>query len=120
MNLERIEILHVALLGAVTVLAVATGWLQIGGLLLGGGVMGANFWLLKGIVRRVLRPGKGRYWVLLLFAAKFGLFLGLLALIFWRVPVEGLSFAVGVTVLLSACVVEAFRAPPAMTRDQAV
>ncbi len=120
MNLERIEILHVALLGVATVLAVVTGWLQVGSLLLGGGVMGANFRLLKEIVRRVLRPGKGRYWALALFVAKFGLFLGLLTLLFWRVPVEGLSFAVGVTMLLSACVVEALRADRSITTEGTV
>ena len=41
--------------------------------------------------------------------AKFGLFLGLLGLIFWRVSVDGLSFAVGITLFLAAAVVEAVR-----------
>jgi hypothetical protein len=120
MNLERIEILHVVLLGGATVLAVATGWLQVGSLLLGGAVMGANFRLLKEIVRRVVRPGNGRSFALVLFAAKFALFLGLLALVFWRVPVDGLSFAAGVTLLLSACVAEALRATPAIPTEGTV
>ncbi len=112
MNLERIELLHVVLLGVVALVAVATGWLSVGSVLLGGAVMGLNFRLLKEIVRRVLRPGRGWYIALGLFVAKFGLFLGLLALVFWRVPVDGLSFAVGITLLLAACVIEALRFAP--------
>ena len=108
------------LLGAAAVLAIATGWLQVGSLLLGGAVMGANFRLLKEIVRRVVRPGRGRAFAMLLFAAKFGLFIGLLSLVFWRVPVDGLSFAVGVTLLLSACVVEALRATPGIPTEGTV
>ncbi|HUI27469.1 MAG TPA: hypothetical protein VL403_15410 [Candidatus Kryptonia bacterium] len=120
MNLERIELLHAGLLGTAAILAVATGWLHVGSLLLGGVVMGANFRLLKEIVRRVVRPGTGQTWALLLFGAKFALFLGLLSLVFWRVPVDGLSFAVGVTMLLSACVVEALRATPAIPSEGTV
>jgi len=120
MNLERIEHLHLFLLALTAGLALATGWLQVASLLFGGAVMLANFWLLKEIVRRVLRPGNRRYKAVLLFVAKFALYLGLMALVFWRVPVEGLSFAVGVTLLLGACVVEAFRATPAMTTEGTV
>ncbi|MBI1816005.1 MAG: hypothetical protein HYR72_13580 [Deltaproteobacteria bacterium] len=112
MNLQRIELVHVVLLGVVALVAVATGWLYAGSVLLGGAVMGLNFRLLKEIVQRVLQPGRGRYVALGLFVAKFGVFLGLLALVFWRVPVDGLSFAVGITLLLAACVVEALRFTP--------
>lgn len=120
MNLERIEMLHAGLLGAAAILTVATGWLNLGSLLLGGLVMGANFRLLKEIVRRVVRPGNGQTVALLLFGAKFVLFLGLLSLVFWRVPVDGLSFAVGVTLLLSACVVEALRVAPTIPSEGTV
>ena len=34
---------------------------------------------------------------------------GLLAALFWRAPIEGMSFAVGATLLLVACVLEAVR-----------
>jgi hypothetical protein len=112
MNLERIETVHVGLLAVCVVLAAATGWLQVGSLLLGGVLMAANFRLLKALVRRALQPGRGRHLAMLLFAAKFGLFLGLLWMAFQRVPVEGVSFAVGVTLLLTASVVEALRAAP--------
>ena len=40
---------------------------------------------------------------------KFGLFLGLLGMLLWHVPIEGMSFAAGVTLLLVACVLEALR-----------
>ncbi len=120
MSLERIELLHLCLLALTALVALATGWLQVGSLLFGGGVMLANFWLLKGIVRRVLQPGRGRYWAVVLFVAKLALYLGLISLVFWRVPVEGLSFAVGVTLLLGAAVVEALRTAPAMTMEGTV
>lgn len=117
MNLERIEILHAGMLGVTTILAAVTGWLQVGSLVLGSAVMGANFRLLREIVRRVVRPGNGWHWAVALFVAKFALFLGLLMLIFWRIPVDGLSFAVGVTLLLTACVVEALRVAPAIPSE---
>lgn len=117
MNLERIEILHVVLLATVAAAAALTGWLQIGSLLLGGVVMAANFRLLKELVRRALRPGTGPGVAMLLFVAKFGVFLGLLALLFRRVPIEGASFAVGATLLLSACAIEALRANTAIPTE---
>jgi predicted benzoate:H+ symporter BenE len=40
---------------------------------------------------------------------KFGLFVGLLGMLFWRLPIEGMSFAAGVTLLLVACVLETLR-----------
>lgn len=120
MNLERIELLHLCLLATAAVAAAATGWLQVGSLLLGGAVMATNFRLLKEIVHRVVQPGRGYYVALALFVAKFGLFLGLLGLVFWRVAVEGLSFAVGVTLLLAACVVEALRFTPAISTEGTV
>ena len=90
-------------------MAYATRWAEPGSVLLGGLVMGANFWLLR-IITNVLHPGeldpskRGR--VTLAIAAmtlKFGLFIGLLAALFWRVPIEGMSFPLGVTLLLVAC-----------------
>jgi hypothetical protein len=120
MNLERIEVLHLALLLGAAAIALATGWLQLGSLLLGGGVMAANFRLLKLLVRRALRPGRGRGLAMVAFTAKFGLFLGLLAMLFRKVPVEGASFAVGATLLLSACVIEALRTNTAIPREGTV
>jgi hypothetical protein len=114
-DLTRIGKLHAGLLGAFGGVACATHWVQPGSLLLGGAVMGANFWLLR-VIARVLSPGaldpgkRGRAALAVTaFVLKFGLFLGLLAGLFWRLPIEGLSFALGVSLLLVACVVEAAR-----------
>ncbi len=109
-DLTRISKLHVGLLGVTSGVAYATQWAAPGSLLLGGAVMGANFWLLR-LITNVLRPG-GRSRAALAvaaFVAKFTLFLGLLFLLFWRVPIEGMSFALGATLLLVACLLEAVR-----------
>lgn len=114
-DLARIGKWHVGLLGLAGGVAYATHWIEPGSLLLGGAVMGVNFYLLK-LIAGALRPdahepGKRGRTVLAVgaFVLKFGLFLGLLAALFWRLPIEGMSFACGVTVLLVACVIEATR-----------
>ena len=114
-DLTRILKFHLGLLGTTAALAYASRWAEPASVLLGGLVMGVNFWLLR-IITNVLRPGgldpskRGR--VMLAVAAmtlKFGLFLGLLAALFWRLPIEGMSFALGVTLLLVACLLEVGR-----------
>jgi hypothetical protein len=114
-DLTRIGTFHVILLALVGAVAYATRWADAGSVLLGGLVMGANFWLLR-IITNVLRPGwleaSARRRVALAVAAmtlKFGLFLALLAALFWRLPIEGMSFALGVTLLLVACLLEVGR-----------
>jgi len=114
-DLARIKRLHVALMGAAAAVAYMTGWADASSVLLGGAVMGLNFYLLQ-LIAGLLRPDvldaakRGRAAVAVAaFVLKFSLFLGLLVAVFWRVPVEGLSFAVGVTLLLVACVIEAAR-----------
>ncbi len=114
-DLTRIIKFHAGLLAVAGALAYATRWAEPGSVLLGGLVMGANFWLLR-IITNVLHPGgldpskRGR--VTLAIAAmtlKFGLFIGLLAALFWNLPIEGMSFALGVTLLLVACLLEVGR-----------
>jgi hypothetical protein len=112
-DLTRIGKLHVGLLGATGGVAYATHWVEPGSVLLGGAVMGANFFLLR-MIATLLRPDtfdpekRGRIALgIAAFVLKFGLFLGLLAALFWRLPIEGMSFALGVTLLLVACVLEA-------------
>lgn len=114
-DLRRIGKLHVGLVGATGGVAYATQWMEPGSVLLGGAVMGANFYLLR-LIAALLRPDtfdpekRGRVVLAVgAFVLKFGLFLGLLAALFWRLPIEGMSFALGVTLLLVACVVEATR-----------
>lgn len=114
-DLTRIGKLHFGLLGATGSVAYATHWVEPGSVLLGGVVMGANFYLLR-LITHLLRPDaldaakRGRAALAVgAFVLKFGLFLGLLMAVFWRVPIEGMSFALGVTLLLVACVLEAAR-----------
>src|SRR5262249_60677809 len=108
-DLTRIGKVHVGLLGATGALAYATRWIEPGSLLLGGAVMGLNFWLLRWI-GRLLQPSaldsgkRGRAALAVAaFVLKFGLFIALLAALFWHAPIEGMSFALGVTLLLVAC-----------------
>ncbi len=114
-DLTRISKIHVGLLGATGGLAYVTQWMQPGSVLLGGAVMGANFWLLR-LITNLLRPpateSRQRLRVIVAVAAfvlKFTLFLGLIGLLFWRVPIEGMSFALGATLLLVACLIEVAR-----------
>jgi hypothetical protein len=112
-DLTRIGKLHVGLLATTGSAAYATGWVEPRSLLLGGAVMGMNFWLLK-LITDVLRPNERPSHVRTVLAVgamtlKFAVFLGLLAALFWRLPIEGMSFACGVTLLLVACLIEAAR-----------
>lgn len=114
LQLENIERLHVALLAAVCGLAWCTRCCAPGSVLLGGAVMGGNVWLMRQLFRRLLTPDGARQvaGVMAVVLLKFSIFLGLLAMLLWRVPVDPLGLGVGVTVLLVACVVEAVRHQP--------
>jgi len=114
-DLTRIGKIHVGLLGATGGLAYVTQWMQPGSVLLGGAVMGANFWLLR-LITNVLRPAATESGqrvraavAVAAFLLKFTLFIGLIALLFWRMPIEGMSFALGATLLLVACLLEVAR-----------
>jgi hypothetical protein len=112
-DLARVGKIHVALVAGGGVFAYATRWMEPASLVLGGAVMGGNLWLLRVIAGALgaaaADPGRQGRLGLALFAmlAKFGLFLGLIAVLFWRLPIEAASFAVGVTMLPVACVAEA-------------
>src|SRR5574341_346106 len=114
-DLTRIGVLHVTLLAATGGVAYVTHWAEPGSVLLGGAVMGVNFCLLRlitGVLRRsVTGEASARRVAVAVgaMAVKFAVFLGMLAALFWRVPVDGMSFAFGVTLLLVACVLEAAR-----------
>jgi hypothetical protein len=113
-RLEDIERLHLGLLAGAVLLAAATPWLSPSSVLLGGGVMAANFWLMRQMARRLLGADRGRRpgVVVALLIGKFSLFLGLLGLLFWRVPLDPAAFGAGATLLLVACVVGAVRHQP--------
>jgi len=110
-RLENIERLHAALLAGVCVLSALSGAMSPWSVLLGGAVMGGNFWLMRQLFRRVLGAGQqvSGGAVVALAVGKFILFLFLLGLVFWRVRIDAVAFAIGATVLLVACMIEALR-----------
>ena len=110
-RLQDIERVHVGLVAVAVVLAVATGWISAWGVVLGGFVMGANFWLMRQLSQRMLTPRRVQQPALLLalLTAKLSVFLGLLAVLFWRVRIDPAGFGVGATMLLVACVFVAIR-----------
>lgn len=119
-RLERIEWLHLGLVVAVVAAAALTRWLEPWSTALGGAVMGGNVWLMKGVVRRALQPG-GRARMaagIAMLVAKFGVLLGLLGLLFWRISLDGASFAVGITLFLIASVAEAVRVGMLQQREE--
>ncbi len=108
-TIEKIERLNLLLVG----LSAGIGWLvgygHIFSLILGGIVMQGNFWLLKKLVRSALSASPkgwaGKSHAALWFAAKSVFFLALLGALLLHYPVHGQSFAVGVSLLLLACVI---------------
>jgi hypothetical protein len=113
LRLQDIERLHVVLLAALVCAAYASGLFAPRSVLLGGAVMGGNFWLMRQLATRLFTPNGRPVMVLGLMLVKFTLFLGLLAALFWRLPIDPLAFGIGATALLVACVVVALRAAPA-------
>jgi hypothetical protein len=117
-RLRDIERLHAGLLAATVCAAWLTGWFAPASVLLGGAVMGLNFWLMRQLGVRLLTPARADQpgLVMVLMLAKFVLLLGIIAALFWRVQLDLLGFAVGATVLLVACVLSTLRAPqPALS-----
>jgi hypothetical protein len=109
-QLQDIERLHLGLIGAAVCAAALVGWLSAASLLLGGAVMAANVWLMRQLTDRLLVRAAGRPgMVVALVLAKFSLFIGLLMLLFWRVPLDAVAFGIGASLLLVATVVTALR-----------
>jgi hypothetical protein len=82
------------------------------GLLVGGLFMGVNFLLLSYGVAWVLTPlaSRGRVKVGVgLLVLKIGIFLALLATLFFRVELDAISFALGFSTLLLAILLESIR-----------
>ena len=108
-TIEKIERLNIILVGVSAGVGWATGYLHVLSLIVGGVVMQVNFWLLKKVVRTALTSsagspaGKSRAAVW--FVAKGLFFLALLSALLIRYPIHGGSFAVGVSLLLIACVI---------------
>jgi hypothetical protein len=108
----RIELWHTAFLLGLLVLLAPGKFIEPKGLLIGGLFMGVNFLLLSFGVAWVLTPlasrGRVRAGVGLL-VLKIGIFLGLLAALFFRVQLDALSFALGFSTLILAVLVETLR-----------
>jgi hypothetical protein len=111
LSVREIERLHLQLLTAAIAIALLTRWVSGWSVMLGGGVMAANFWIMHRLFERLLDTRRRAQPALVmgLLLAKFSLLLGLLALLFWRLPIDGLGFGIGATVLLIACVAAALR-----------
>lgn len=114
-DLRRVAKIHVSALAALCGVAYVTRLADPASVLLGGFVMGANLWLLKVIASALLpspdeEAGSGRtMFAVLAMLLKFGLFLGLIVVLFARVPIDSIGFAMGTTCLLVACVAAAVR-----------
>ena len=106
----RIELWHVLLLAVVLASLTPFKLLEPRAFLFGGAFMAVNFLLLACGVRWVVTPlaGKGRVGAGIIFLfLKFLLFLGVLLLLFYRVEMNVVSFALGFSTLLAAILVEA-------------
>lgn len=108
----RVELWHVLmLLGLLATLGPAK-FVDPKGLLVGGLFMGVNFLLLSYGIAWVLTPLAGRGRVKLgvaLLVLKIGVFLALLATLFFRVELDAISFALGFSTLLLAILLESIR-----------
>ena len=106
----RIELWHGLLLLATAVIFDQTKLIDLKALLIGGVFMGLNFFLLGFGILWVLRPlaSKGKITAgVSLLILKGIVFLGLLAVLFFRFQIDGLSFAVGFSTLILAIFFEA-------------
>lgn len=124
MTLARVGKLHIGLVGGAAGFAVVGGLGDAASVVLGGAVMGVNLWLMR-IIAGAMMQGSGvsasghrAGLAVVAIVLKFGLFLGLVAALFTRLPIEGMSFAVGVTLLLAACVVEGVRGAVAQVKGE--
>ncbi len=105
----KIELWHGALLSGLASVLVPLQILDPWGLFMGGLFMGLNLLLLSFGIRWALTPfstqGRVKAGVVLLIL-KLGMFLALLSLLFLRVELDAPSFAVGVSCLLAAIILE--------------
>lgn len=108
----RIEIWHGILVALLVGILSFAKWGDTLSLLAGGIFMAVNFWLLSYGVALVLTPlgrnGRVKIGIGLL-ALKTVIFLGLLTALFSRVTLDAVSFALGVTMLILAILVEGVR-----------
>jgi FtsH-binding integral membrane protein len=107
-TIAEIQRIHLSLLGATAALAAVTSMLSPWGILFGGAVVALNLWLLQRLLYYLFSKRPSRMGpVIALGLAKQLLLLGLLGLLFWRVDVDAVAFALGVSLLVVACVTAA-------------
>ena len=106
-TIERIEVLNLALVGTGAAIGWITGLIHVPSFVLGGGVMQANFWLLKKVVRAALTPvdSRSKIRAALWLTIKGGFYVFLLSAVFVRYPIDAKSFVAGVPLLLIACMI---------------
>lgn len=105
----RAELWHGTLVAALGAVLAPLGLVEPLSLLLGAVFMGVNFLLLALGIRWILTPFAGRGRVrsgVLLLLLKLVLFLGLIGFFFFKFPFDAMSFALGVSCLLVALVVQ--------------
>jgi hypothetical protein len=105
----RIELLHALLVAALCALLLPLKLVEFPALLVGALFIGVNFLLLSCGIRWVLTPfaSKGRIKAgIALLALKLLLFLALVSILFLRVRLDPLSFALGFSSLLVAAIFE--------------
>ena len=109
-DLARVHARHWVLVGLATAVAVAVGNPGPGGVVIGGAMMGLSLALYSALFQLVVRGGRRRLAIGLLFA-KLAAFLGLgwLAFASGGVRPDPLGFAFGVTCCPAAVVWEAVR-----------
>ena len=112
MILRTVDVVRVGrVTAAVTAAAAAAAWAsQVGepvSVLLGGGVMIANYHLIRMLVSRLIGADRSTGKAALAVVAKMVLMITLVAAVLYRFPVAPGSFAVGATSLLVAMLLEA-------------
>jgi hypothetical protein len=109
-SLPRVAKLILVLTTATTACAVVTGVGDAWSIALGGAFTLANFHLIRMLVSLLIRPELGRRAgprALVLVTLKLLLVVALVAGVVYQLPVAPLSFAIGASTLLVACVLEA-------------
>ena len=106
-DLWRMSRITLVLGALAATLSAATRIGEAASLVLGTTFMLVNLHLIRMLVSRVMTPGSSPALSMLVLVLKFTMGLALIAGVFYRFPVEPMSFAFGATLLLVAVVLEA-------------
>ncbi len=100
-------------------LAVTSGTRTAASALGGGAVAMANLYLIRAAVSRLIAAPRRPWAGVLAVLGKLTLGVGLVAAAFSRLPIEPMAFALGVTVLLGAVLLEALVLAPPIASEPA-